>query len=53
MGQDLAIVERKFIYLFQMILSPLFVILATILLYYRMGIWGILGIIILFFSYPL
>lgn len=53
MAQDLAIVEMKFTFLFLLIVSPIFVILAAALLYYRMGPWGLLGVVILLLSFPL
>lgn len=44
--------ELKFMFLFIMALSPIFLILACILMYYRMKGYGLLAIGILFLYFP-
>lgn len=51
-ASDLYQVEMKMMFLFVLIMSPIFVTLTGILLYYRLGPWGLLAIGILIIIFP-
>ncbi|KRX06387.1 P-loop containing nucleoside triphosphate hydrolase [Pseudocohnilembus persalinus] len=52
-AQDLQQVEIKFMFLFVLTCAPVFFVFATIVLYFRLGVWGFLGIFILLCSIPI